>query len=266
MINTFRNHIIKSLTQGSMFDKNGYKEAGWKKNEVRDAIQRYKSNKQVLQYISDYLFLNIFVVSIVESRVYAVYPEPTFNTHKMSIFLSYYDEVFEPLELQGHLLVDYQNPVYKKVVNVSRQLIGCMVANFTVDQPEKVFEVGLEELDKYMPEEDEDDENDVDDDESDNNFDEISCDSSSETDIVEDLEGTEVDDDKSSGNPDDIFKVSPRAVLQNSDYSVKTKLDELKALALKCGVDIENGKTKTGKIKYKTKKLIVEELNNIKFA
>ncbi len=276
--------------KSKLFEKFEYKDKGWTKKELKDALNDYKNNKMVLQVLSDYFNINIFLLNVSDDKLYAIYSEELFNMFKMNVFISHSDGVFEPLCYNDKKLWRYDDEPLKKLINVEKQKINVMDVNFSGknDGDERLFQAGSEDLNKYLNLEQDNSYQDTIDNsedsishditEEDNDYDELfseNKESSHHEDIyINDPEETEIDIE-SVKHDKDIFCTqddvkAKKKKKNNKDYSdlegINTRMTVviLQKLAKKYDVDIGNGMTKTGKIKYKTKQELYDELIALK--
>lgn len=273
--------------KSKLFEKFEYKEKGWTKKELKNALTSYKNNKMVLQVLSDYFNINIFLLNVSEDKLYAIYSEEQFNMFKMNVFISHNDGVFEPLCYDDKKLWRYDDEPLKKLINVEKQKINVMDVSFSSE--ERLFQAGSEDLNKYLNLEEKEDDEKGDDDkdvkegedsdksDEDNDYDELfseNKESSQHDDIyIDDPEETEIDIE-SVKHTKDIFctqddvksKKQKLKKAPKKDYSdlegLNTRMTAvvLQKLAKKYDIDLEKGKTVTGKTKYKTKQDLYDEL------
>lgn len=348
-INSLKNKMIMDINRLDLFNKFNYNGLNWTKKELRDSIKELKNTKILLKFLSDYFNINIFLIQVLEEKIYAIYSEEFFDKFKLSIIISFYNDTFEPIKAIDNYIFDSNNPIFKKLVNVNNEHIHILqygIANeeekiFTMNQNDltpflkeipgyefkkeesdnedgkdeeedgkdgvkddegveydKDEEVKYEEVeynedeevenkeveDEELEDEEVEDEEVEDgeyDDDNDNNYDEVSDYEDEVT--VADINDTEVNTDEniSDTEGENIFikkvedtkvkakknirpdgKVVKKKIIKMK-YDNTTKLAQLQHIAKKYGIDIENGKMKNGRIKYKTKKILIDELDKI---
>ncbi len=145
-IDSFIQKLSMDVTRKRLFEKFSYKELKWTQKELRESISKCKNNKIVLRYLADYFNINIFLINIPEDRIYAIYPEEQFNVYKMHIFLTFYEDTFEPL-VYNKKLWKYDDGPFKRLIVVNKMHINTF--NFNPLIEEKEFVVGPEDLTKY---------------------------------------------------------------------------------------------------------------------
>jgi len=62
-IESLLRNMIYDIDRTDIFEKNSYSEYGWKKVELKEALKNYVTNKMVIQYLADFLNLNIFILN-----------------------------------------------------------------------------------------------------------------------------------------------------------------------------------------------------------
>lgn len=135
---------------GKLFEKFGYKHYKWTQKDLREAINEYRNSRIVIRYIADVFGINIFLVNVLEDKIYAIYPEEMFNCYKMNLFLSYYNETFEPLTFNGKRLWHYNDGPFRKLIIINKAHINLMNVDFTNKTKDKQFILGIENLNKYL--------------------------------------------------------------------------------------------------------------------
>ncbi len=283
-IDEFNDKMLSDLYSKNLFENYGYKELGWNQKELSNSLIKFKNNIMVIRFLADYLSINIFILSVNEDKIYAVYPEENYNIFKPSILLAFYDEVFEPIVYQDNKIWCYDLEPLKKLINIDKMYIGILNDNFSKDCIEKVFQTGTEDLSTYLSicegEDIVDDkmvitevegeaEEEVD---SENNYGEV-CDVDAQSDVyIDDPEETEIDIDTVKDTKD-IFctkdEIEKKKAVDKYDptiiqeINIRMKLQELQKVAKVFGINIVKGKTKNGKDKFKTKKELYEEMTSM---
>jgi len=229
----------------------------------------------MLKLLSDYLHINIFLLNINEDKIYSVYPEEYFNIYKPNAILSYFKEIFEPFVFKDNKIWKHDTEPFRKLINVDKALISAR--SFAKIEQTKLFQIKTENLEKYI-----NDKNDEE--EKDNNFTEIDIETETEANIPEIKnncgkisgksngvfcqisDGSEDDESEDDESEDDESEDDESEDDEPVDYSdikklnTRMKLSEIQIVAKKYDIKIKNGKTKAGKTKYKTKKMLIEEM------
>jgi len=270
------NHIYSE----DLFNKFDYTSINWIKKELINYIKEYENNIVILRFLADYLHINIFLLNINEDKIHAIYPEEKFNIFKYTIFLSYYDKVFEPITYKNIMLFNHDLDPIKKLINVDSQFINVSLdGNLNQEITKKIFTIDSEDLDKYLnlnpnsnpkpnssnQEQDQVDNNideniDLEIDEDDENLDEnLEINDNEETEIITEPKknGKDIFCKKEKNKEDKVeAKVVDKEKLKNLD--IKMKLVELQDLA-----DLYKINTKN-KNKNKTKQELFNELTKLK--
>lgn len=132
--------ITRDINLKKLYDLYNYKELKWTKKELLNSITKYKNNKMVLRFISDYLNINIFVLDIIDDKIYTIFNK-NFNRYKSSILMTYYDNVFQPLISENNNIWEYESDVMKKLINVEKNKINIFQDNFDDNIPDKIMEL-----------------------------------------------------------------------------------------------------------------------------
>jgi hypothetical protein len=325
LIYDFRDKLIKDINRLNLYEKFKYKNIGWTKNELIKSINNFKNNKMVIRFLSDYFHINIFLLDIQDDKIYAIFKEEYFNIFKMNLFLVFHNNMFEPMILTKHTLLNYNDEPLKKLINVDKLTINIFNDDFSVKPVSKVFQIGTENLDEYLSNLNLDKYGKYKNiDHLDNSYNEIidGGNDGHNTDLLNEVvEDTDVvittikneifytkskkmekgnkskllddvtdntnnklllDDVTDNTNNklllDDVADNTNNKLLlddvSNNDHitesnrlnnvNMKMKLIELQVLATKFGISTQNGLTKHGKKKMKTKGELIKELSSIK--
>jgi len=132
-----------------------YSKLGWELKEFSNNIKTFTIGKDILRYIADYLFINIFIIDVeADSLVYV--GEKRFIKYKKNIFiLKLKDSWFEPVLMSDIRHCEFNSSTIKKLVN-SRFLVERLDCDFTNEKEEFNFIVGQDDLERFLPKIDED--------------------------------------------------------------------------------------------------------------
>jgi hypothetical protein len=266
-IDQLNSKLISDLHSQKLFERYGYGKLGWTSKELYESILNHKNNILTLRFLSDYFNVNIFMFNVNEDKIYVVYPEEKYNLFKPSIFLSFFDGVFEPIVYKSDRIWRYEYDPLRKLIAVDKKYIGLFDVNFTKDKDpsQMVFATGTEDLAKYMPQEliapttkaDSDAEND---------YDEVYTKNPSTEIYINDPEETDMDVETAK-NDQDIFCTKSES---DDDEPIQTlnpkmKIAELQKLAKEFDISVNKGTFKNGNPKLKTRdELYAELLSKIK--
>jgi hypothetical protein len=259
-VNATLEYILKSLHNGQFFDTHQYKNFKLKKEKLREILCSTNIDKSILFYISDLFNINIFLVNINKDQIFCIYPELFYNIYKVNIFISYFDNICEPMILDGERLVSYKNIILKKILHISKDLIQPVSYHPEV----KDLQVGYIDLKKYIP--DDVQINKVDQD----GYDEIDCDNPDEN-IIDEIEQSEIEIvDKTNGvfvskkttNKEQEQEPEPdlEAEKEKPKITTKTKLEVLQNICKSYNISIYENEQNT---KLKTRKQLIDDIKSI---
>ena len=241
-ITTLRDKLVMIITNNDL----KYKSLGWTKKEILNSLVQYKTNKIILKLLADYLCINIFMLNIIEDRIYVISENDYYDIFRPNIFLVYnMEEIFEPLIYSNNPILNYNTSIIKKLVTVDKNFLVLLNMNLTENNPGANFVTKLTDLtdDKQPPNKD-DMPHDVD-----NEYNEVAAEDSDANAYVKSFE----DSDKDKNKAQLVFNISNRM-----------KLDELQTIAKKLNIKLERSTmTKTGKTQPKTKQELIDDINLI---
>ena len=258
--------MVSDLYSRKLFEEFEYKKLGWTKKELDETLVKYKNNILTLRFLSDYLHISIFLFNANEDKIYAIYPEENYNIFKPSVFLSFFDGIFEPIVYKTDKIWRNEHDPLKKLINVDKKYIGLLDVNFSkksADYQEKEFTIGSNDLTKYLPDEDDEKEKDKDEEKADNDYDEVYVKHPDTEVYIDDPEDTDVDIGTVKDN-EDIFCTKTDNDDSASDLiqtiSLKMKIEDLQKIAKGFDISSDKGKFKNGNPKMKTKTELYNEL------
>jgi hypothetical protein len=262
--------------------QNGYDTLGWIKKEIMNSLIKFKINKIVVKIVADYFNINIFLLNIIEDKIYVASDNLFFDMFRPSIFLAFNNDTFEPLIYSDSNLLDYNSGPIKKLITVDKNFISLIDANLKNDK-QPPFMISLSNLNKYIKEEKkeqiqnnivikeenkESPENSIDptpevikspevkdltSEEIENDYGEVILDESDANLFINDIKDIE-EHYTPKAQTQLIFKISP-----------KMKLDEIQEIAKKLNIvlakEIRKGKMVSNK--HKTKGELIDEINTL---
>jgi len=234
-INKLREKIIVFLTSEETFKNYDYEKLGWIKKDVINSFVQFKTNKLVLKVMADYLNINIFILNIIEDKIYVISENDSYDMFRSSIFLAFNEDIFEPLLYLDNTVLDHLTPPIKKLVTVDKNLLLIMNTNMSNDTQIN-FNLKLSNVDRYtkkLPD-------------IENKLEEHK--NSDHNDSVENEYGEVVIEDSEEPDAKLMFHISP-----------KMKKDELQKIAKRLGIDVEKDGTK--KKIPKTNNELINEIN-----
>jgi hypothetical protein len=264
-ISKLRDKLIMYISTVDIMKDLGYEKLGWIKKDLTNTLVQYKSNKLVMKLIADYLSLNIFVLNIVEDKIYVISDNDSYDIFRPNIFLSFNEDTFEPLVYSDSNILDYNMGPIKKLITVDKNHLILMDVNLKEHESIQ-FNIKLSNMDKYKDkirvssQENNSDESDktispkndalketVD---IENEYNEVIPDVSDYNVYVKDIENTETE-------KTNVVDETPKLVFK---ISSKMKLEELQTIAKKLNISLD--KIINSKKKAKTKNELIEEINN----
>lgn len=117
-IDILRNKMILDLLDKKLYRILGYPNS----RSLSESLKNNIINRPTVKYFSDYFNINIFVISIVDDKISAVYSGEIFDKHIPSIFVSYYDDKFEPLSFDYNFIWN-GSPCYNKIITTDLNII-----------------------------------------------------------------------------------------------------------------------------------------------
>jgi hypothetical protein len=256
-IKNMRDKLISDLNNTGLFKQYDYKSLGWKLKDLKDSLKLYKNNRMVLRFITDYFNINIFLLNVLEDKIYAIYGEENFNMFKGTIFLSFYNDIFEPLTYEQTYLWSYSTEPLKKLVNVDKQKIIVMDLNFGKTVEPKIFTISSEDLSKYMEDDSLTEEINDTNIEPNNMFDENIEDNDITNALnmtVDDHEDTDIQVEQVD-HKKDIFCKKSENVIKEAEKIINKKSKDIR-------IDDNNKKVKTSKKKVDDKN-IIEDIGDV---
>lgn len=146
-INILKDKMIADLTEQKLHMKYKYREFKWTIKDISDGIKNNINDKMLVRYLADYLNINIFIINIAEDKIFVVFNENELNIHKPTIFLSLYNNIFEPISYKEKLI--WNNSIAFNKVLTDKQLLYVM-NNTVINTNESLILNSQENLDKYL--------------------------------------------------------------------------------------------------------------------
>jgi hypothetical protein len=265
-INYINKLVIKfvfEINTTSLYKDNKYVKLGWKKSNLVKNIQTCNISEIVLQFLADYFSLNIFIFNTNKGVIHSYFNEEELNKYKKNIFLLNIENHYEPIFINNQSMFDFNDLIFKVVVDHNRNLIRCPKIDFSSNKSIKLFRIGPENLDKYLVnsvinEDNKKNENDK------NNFDEL-IDSHTNNNVIDLNDSIDTEIDIYNQSEDIFYKKEKDNYSSNiKSISLKLKLTELQDIAVKLNLDIyTDKKTKSNKKKKKTKSELYNNIVNL---
>jgi len=253
-----------------------YNEFGWSKKDIIDTLIKFETNKLIIKILADYFNINIFILNIVEDKIYVVSENNFYDMFRPNILISVNYEIFEPLIYSNSKLIEYNSGLIKKLITVDKN--NLILINFSLKNQQIIkFEISLSNIQKYNKNNIKTDlietklEPDV------NNIELIKTENVTKLQPV--LSEIEIENDyeeilQSDANVyiKDIEKPKKNILCEKSSLSQlnfkispKMKLDELQHIATKLNIVLkkENNNKSNKSNKSKTKTELINEINSI---
>ena len=127
-----------------------YKQLNWKTREFALNVQNFIHGKDLLRYIADYLYVNIFIIDIKTDSIVYIGEELCIKYKKNILLIGHDTSQYEPVTCNDELWFPHDSSIIRKFTN-SRFLVERMDCNFTNVESDTEFIVGDEDLTKFMP-------------------------------------------------------------------------------------------------------------------
>ena len=262
-INYINKLVIKfvfEINTTSLYKDNKYVKLGWKKSNLIKNIQTCTIPEIVLQFLSDYFSLNIFVLNTDKGVVHSFFKENDLNKYKKNIFLLSINNRYEPIFMNNKSIFDFEDLIYKVIIDHNKNLIRCPNIDLSSNRSIKLFRIGPENLDKYLVNKlkKENDENEK------NNYDEL-IDSHTNNNVIDLNDSIDTEIDIQNQSEDIFYKKEKDNYTSNiKSISLKLKLKDLQDIAIKLNIDIfSDKKTKNNTKKKKTKSELYNNIVNL---
>lgn len=232
-IKSLREKLIAYVSNVDVFRRNNYEKLKWNKKSIIQSLAQFKVTKLTLKILADFLSVNIFILNILEDKLYVVSGNDYFDMFRYNIFVTLNNSTFETMAYLGNKMLDYDNVLVKKIISIHKNILILFNTNLNDDESGALeFTMKLDEF-NIIP---------IKEKEKENEFNEIT---ESEGGFTKEIET--IPEKPVTGI---VFNVS-----------LKMKLDALQDMASKLNIDIN--KNINGKNKPKTKNELVDEINNI---
>lgn len=239
-----------------------YEKLGWNQKEFVSNVKSFTMGKDLLKYVADYLFINVFILDVVEDSLLYV-GEKKFIKYKKNVFLlKFRDNWFEPILAPDRPFLLHDSSLIKKLIN-SRFLVERLDCDFTNEKEEFNFIVGQDDLTRFIVEPDKLETNAETEPEIITNPD-LKIETKTKSNVVEDTIKTEKKVSKKT-EPAKTVKAKAKAKPKfkyTSDYLNELSHIQLKDLAKEHSIDTTH--EKNGRKIIKTKVLLIENLSTVR--
>jgi len=146
-IKKFMESAAGSLTTDNLYTELGYKKMIRSEKELLAEIKNCTNSDPVLFYISDYLFVNIFVLDVDKGSLRLYYTEEAFDEYKMNLLLHYKNGEYEPLFYNNNRLHKSDTDLISVIINFYRNKLSVIPMR---KKDAKAFKIGKRDLTKFI--------------------------------------------------------------------------------------------------------------------
>jgi hypothetical protein len=108
--------ILLSEIHTTKFEQFGFRNFNLSKTDLHNFIERGKINEYVIKFVSDFLYVNIFILNVNDDKI--DFFNNTFIPYKKNIFIIQYTESdFEPLFTEYTKIFSITTPLIQKIIN-----------------------------------------------------------------------------------------------------------------------------------------------------
>ena len=267
------------------FTLNNYSNLGWNKKEFVENVKNISITKDMLRYITDYLYINLFIIDVEEDALIYVGTK-NMVPFKKNIFLLKLKDDDNTLSNDKYIYHPFfskknnHSDIMRKIVN-SKFLVEYLDCDFNSDYEDLSFDIKKEELDRYLDKIEDNSDNESNDDDIEDAFEESDIEDAENIEICKladgitdkpDFSDNESSDDGDDNDIDTKFLVDDidedddeevlNCVVDKISVDNSYKVVDLKKIAKENGIKL-SFTDKTGKKKNKNKKMLIEEINEI---
>ena len=281
-----RDKILNDLSSKNLYRQYNYRDLGWKRADLINGMKNFETNNQTIRFLTEYFNINLLIFSASTGKITAVYPEDKYNRFKNVVMMFKIGDEYQPIvhrdkndnlwryddQIVSHIITEYAG-------NISPLKV---ITKKNAGDP-KIFEIGRENLTKYLPQEPpqepiketiSDNKSPIEAEDTFKNTNNVvnNYDESSDTEYIsEDEQDNKSEDNNNKVDAEalastDIFYKPKFNEEEDSDtisipeVTMKMTLGELQAIAQKINVSLTDGKMKNGKDRYKTKKQLYGDI------
>jgi hypothetical protein len=240
-IKCLRGKLIAYISNTEVFKMNNYENMKWDKKSIYTTLNNFTVTKLTLKLLADYFSINIFILNILEDKLYVVSGTDHYDMFRLNVFISLNNNTFEPLSYLNETMLPYNNMLVKKIISIHKNILILFNTNLNEADAQTQLEFTFKLSDfNVVPLQKPNKENEyIDITESDTNA------------FVKDVELKSNDSSQPEDKVGIVFNISP-----------KMKLDALQEMATKFNININKSGT-NGKPKPKTKTELVDEIKTI---
>lgn len=233
---------FKLASQSDKFKEFGYKEMGWTQKHLLQDIKSGEITSTVVRFLADFLYINIFIINLGNSKLYYSGTDEWIPYKKNIILVRHHNKNFEPVYTKTCKTFEH-NSKFASYISLKPYSVDKMYCDMSGNE-NKSFVPGEEDLNKYIVNEP------VIEEESEavNGFDEDHSDGSEESGDYGELEnlseqpGAEADDDEEEEEEED--ETESLSKLSFEELRQRARDNDVKTYVLKKGKKIKKSHKK----------------------
>ena len=139
-IKCLRGKLIAYISNNEMFKMNNYEKMKWDKKSIYTTLNNFTVTKLTLKLLADYFSINIFILNILEDKLYVISGNDYFDMFRLNVFISLNNNTFEPLSYLNEKLLPYNNVLVKKIISIHKNILILFNTNLneTSDVPSQL--------------------------------------------------------------------------------------------------------------------------------
>lgn len=253
-IKCLRGKLVAYISDNEIFKTNNYDKMKWDKKSIYTTLNNFTVTKLTLKILADYFSVNIFVLNILEDKLYVVSGNDYYDMFRLNIFITLNNNTFESLSYLNDYTLLHNNILVKKVISIHKNILLLFNTDLSSssDVPLqlefviKLSEFNISVINKLNKIKE-------------NEYNEIT---ESDGVFIKDIVAKPDDVIGKNDEINDVIQEDKPAIGVVFNISSKMKLDALQDIATKFNIDI-NKKSANGKSKLKTKTELVDEIKII---
>lgn len=148
-ITKVRDKLIIYISNNENMTQQCYDTMGWTKKDVMNSLIQFKTNKIITKLLADYFCINIFILNIIEDKIYVASDNDSYDIFRPNILLVFNNDIFEPLIYSDSHLIDYSSGPIKKLITVDKNFLILLDANMK-EHKSPPFSINLSNIQKYI--------------------------------------------------------------------------------------------------------------------
>ena len=116
-VNILKKKILSEVTQKDLFNEIKLKGNGWNKKTLLQLLKEDEINNNYIYYLACYFNINIFIFNLESETINPFYNDEELNKYKVNIFISKFEDIYEPIfYINGLKQFSYNNHIFEKVI------------------------------------------------------------------------------------------------------------------------------------------------------